>query len=303
MNSDSIDKTKKDKRYDRLTEKIVASYTTLGIINTGNVRLPSFQQIDKNLNRFKEILFPGFRGNLSETEMSNLSTTTTQRLEQLSHTLSHSILACLNWDNNDKATQEHADSITMALLNKIPQLRESLLKDAEALFKGDPAAKSLLEIVFSYPGFQAIMVYRIAHELYLKKVPLIPRMMSEIVHSDTGIDIHPGATVGHSFCIDHGTGIVIGETAKIGNHVKLYQGVTLGAFSVEKSKCSNQRHPTLKDHVTVYARSTILGGNTIIGKNCIVGGNVWLIESMPDNTTIYVSMGDKQVLKQRQSLQ
>lgn len=301
MNSNSIDKTKKDKRYDRLTEKIVASYTTLGIINTGNVRLPSFQQIEKNLNRFKEILFPGFRGSLSETEMSNLSTTTTQRLEQLSYTLSHSILACLNWDNNDKATQEHADAITLALLNKIPQLRESLLKDAEALFKGDPAAKSLLEIVFSYPGFQAIMVYRIAHELYLKKVPLIPRMMSEIVHSDTGIDIHPGATVGHSFCIDHGTGIVIGETAKIGNHVKLYQGVTLGAFSVEKSKCSNQRHPTLKDHVTVYARSTILGGNTIIGKNCIVGGNVWLIESMPDNTTIYVSMGDKQVLKQRQS--
>jgi serine O-acetyltransferase len=285
--------------YEPLIQKITSSYKTLGLINAGeHAVFPSFNDIQSILSCFKEVLFPGFLG-ASKTDIDDLEMMTRQRVTYLDQIVSNAILSCLNWENRVENPSEDAQFITHLLLIQLPQLRESLINDANAILNGDPAANSLVEIVLSYPGFQAIMVYRIAHILYHQKVPLIPRMMSEIVHSETGIDIHPGAVIGHSFCIDHGTGIVIGETATIGNYVKLYQGVTLGAFSVDKSSSLDKRHPTLKDHVTVYARSTILGGNTIIGKNCTVGGNVWLIDSMADNTTIYVSMNDKQVIKPR----
>ena len=177
---------------------------------------------------------------------------------------------------------------SLALLRALPGLKRCLDQDAQAAYRGDPAAGSLAEIRLSYPGFHAIVVHRIAHFLYTRGVPLIPRMMSEDIHSQTGIDIHPGATIGASFFIDHGTGVVIGETTVIGAHVKLYQGVTLGALSLLDRNAPGvaKRHPTIEDHVTIYAGATILGGDTVIGEGSIVGGNVWLTQSVPPHTKI-----------------
>ncbi len=191
-----------------------------------------------------------------------------------------------------------AESTVISLLDEIPHLREMLLLDAKAAFEGDPAARSLEEIILSYPGFEAITVHRIAHFLHINGVPLIPRIMSEYVHGKTGIDIHPGATIGKSFCIDHGTGIVIGETTEIGNNVKIYQGVTLGAISVKKDLCDKKRHPTIEDDVTIYAGASILGGKTVIGKGSIIGGNVWLTESVPAGSTTIAKQETLQPRKQ-----
>jgi serine O-acetyltransferase len=200
---------------------------------------------------------------------------------------------CLNEDN----CKIKAKQITLDLLENIPGLRQDLKLDIRAIFLGDPAAVNEAEIILSYPGFLAITVYRIAHYLYAKEVPLIPRLMTEIAHSQTGIDIHPGAVIGQSFCIDHGTGIVIGETAELGNNVKLYQGVTLGALSVpDRDNSKGKRHPTLKDNIVVYAKTTILGGDTIIGENSVIGGNTWITSSVPANSKIYF-VGEKQVHK------
>ncbi|MDA1353332.1 MAG: serine acetyltransferase [bacterium] len=186
-------------------------------------------------------------------------------------------------------------SARQSFYHQLPIIKSVLLKDAEAIYKGDPAAASMTEIILCYPGFWGIFVHRVAHELFKLKVPLIPRMMSEVVHSETGIDIHPGASIDAYFCIDHGTGIVIGETTVIGKWVKLYQGVTLGALSVPERGDLNKRHPTLKDGVTVYAGTTILGGRTIIGENTIIGGNVWLTESVAAGSKIYKHVGDQVV--------
>ena len=160
-------------------------------------------------------------------------------------------------------------------------------QDVDAMYDGDPAAKSKTEILRSYPGFYAISAYRIANLLHQLGVKLIPRMITEIAHSRTGVDIHPGASIGQYFCIDHGTGVVIGETTVIGHHVKIYQGVTLGALSVDKADADTKRHPTLEDGVVIYAGATILGGKTIIGKNSVIGGNVWLTKSVPANSKVY----------------
>jgi len=162
-----------------------------------------------------------------------------------------------------------------------------LLDDAQAINDGDPAAKSRDQVIRTYPGFLAIACYRIGHAFCQIGVPLLPRILTEYAHSRTGIDIHPRATIGTQFCIDHGTGIVIGETTIIGNNVKIYQGVTLGALSVKKEMAKIKRHPTIEDNVIIYAGATILGGNTIIGKNSIIGGNVWLTESIPPNSRVY----------------
>ncbi|GJM34023.1 MAG: serine acetyltransferase [Saprospiraceae bacterium] len=172
-------------------------------------------------------------------------------------------------------------------LDQLPALRKALLIDAEAILAGDPAAPSKTEVIRSYPGFFAIAVHRLAHEFYCMKVPLIPRILSEHAHSQTGIDIHPGASIGPRFCIDHGTGVVIGETVVIGNHVKVYQGVTLGALSVRKEMAKTKRHPTIEDNVVIYSGATILGGDTIIGHDSIIGGNVWITRSVPPNSRIY----------------
>jgi len=276
-------------------ENILRSYRETGIINISDgVHYPSKQTLIDCLELIKEILFPGFFGAVALKEIS-LDELTEKRLIQLSEYLLHAVFECLYWNPEKEVNvskeeaQKQAQYIIDAFFETIPALREQLKDDAMATYEADPAAKSLVEVILSYPGFLAVMVYRVAHFFYLQKVPLIPRMLSEIVHLQTAIDIHPGAKIGSSFCIDHGTGVVIGETAVIGNNVKLYQGVTLGAFSVKDKNTSDKRHPTIEDGVTIYSMSTILGGDTVVGKGSIVGGNVWLTRSIPDHSKIYVS--------------
>ena len=179
------------------------------------------------------------------------------------------------------------NEVVRTFFDSLPRLHERLEHDITAMYDGDPAAKSTSEVVRTYPGFYAIAAYRIAHELHRLGVEGIPRVITEHAHGKTGIDIHPAAKIGEHFCIDHGTGIVIGETAVIGNHVKIYQGVTLGALSVEKSDADKKRHPTIEDNVIIYAGATILGGDTIIGHHSVIGGNVWLTKSVPPNSKVY----------------
>jgi len=183
------------------------------------------------------------------------------------------------------------ETVVLGLLREIPNLRAMLSKDVLAAFQGDPAANSVEEVIFSYPSIEAITTHRIAHVLYAEGVPMLPRIMSEHAHAATGIDIHPGAQIGESFFIDHGTGVVIGETTVIGNRVKIYQGVTLGALSLARgvpgtTKSGGKRHPTLEDDVTIYAGATILGGDTVIGASSVIGGNAWLVESVPPGSRI-----------------
>jgi serine O-acetyltransferase len=190
--------------------------------------------------------------------------------------------------NATKACQDcNNQERSKIFFNNLPELYALLNTDIKAIMEGDPAAKSEFEIIRAYPGFYAISFYRLAHALLQLEIPLIPRILTEYAHSRTGIDIHPGAQVGEYLYIDHGTGIVIGETTKIGNYVKLYQGVTLGALSVDKSMASLKRHPTVEDNVVIYSGATILGGETVIGNNSIIGGNVWLTKSVPPYSTVY----------------
>ncbi len=186
-------------------------------------------------------------------------------------------------ETSGSANQQVAESF----FDQLPALHKKLSQDSQAMFNGDPAAKSPHEIIRSYPGFYAISAYRIAHALRALNISIIPRLITEHAHGKTGIDIHPGATIGDYFCIDHGTGVVIGETTIIGNHVKIYQGVTLGALSVKKEDAELKRHPTIEDNVVVYAGATILGGKTIVGANSIIGGNVWLTRSVPPLSKVY----------------
>lgn len=172
-------------------------------------------------------------------------------------------------------------------VEQLPRVHDLLMKDAEAISAGDPAARDTREVIRTYPGFYAVAIHRMAHEFHKLEVPLIPRILSEFAHSQTGIDIHPGATIGENFCIDHGTGIVIGGTSLIGNNVKIYQGVTLGALSVRKDLAETKRHPTIEDNVVIYAGATILGGDTVVGEGSIIGGNVWLPKSVPSGSRVY----------------
>ena len=187
--------------------------------------------------------------------------------------------------NNSK--EENVEKKAQTFMSKIPHIHDMLWDDAEAIFKGDPAAESVDEVILAYPGFMAIFIYRLAHELYKLKIPIIPRILTEHAHQITGIDIHPGAEIDSPFFIDHGTGIVIGETTIIGKNVKIYQGVTLGALSVDKSLVHSKRHPTIQDDVIIYSQAVILGGDTVIGKNCIVGGNAWVTQSIPSNSVVF----------------
>ena len=181
----------------------------------------------------------------------------------------------------------HGNDTTDTFFEQLPATAEKLISDAQFILDYDPAANSIEEVILSYPGFYAIAVYRLAHLLYKQKIEILPRMMSEIAHSKTGIDINAGATIGYPFFIDHGTGIVVGETTIIGNYVKLYQGVTLGALAVRKEDAETKRHPTIEDNVVIYAGSTILGGDTTVGHDCIIGGNTWITESVPSFSVVY----------------
>lgn len=194
--------------------------------------------------------------------------------------------------------KEHSIDRGRSLLAALPQVHQQSLEDADAILAGDPAAESLDEVIAAYPGFLAVAMHRLAHAVHLLDVPIVPRLMAELAHSRSGVDIHPGATIGRALCIDHGTGIVVGETAVIGDNVKLYQGVTLGALSVTKAAAGTKRHPTIGDRVVIYANATVLGGDTTIGADSIVGGNVFLTSSVPADSIVYQT-GGYRVRRQR----
>ncbi|EAR15661.1 MULTISPECIES: serine O-acetyltransferase EpsC [Robiginitalea] len=204
-----------------------------------------------------------------------------ENLEQLEQSFEELVeLAC--WEKDKPCSEVWAQYVGL-----LPEILEKLNLDARAISACDPASLSLEEVYMAYPGFYAIAIYRLAHELYRMGFPLVPRLMTEYAHSRTGVDINPGAQIGRSFFIDHATGVVIGETAVIRDHVKIYQGVTLGALYVAKNLQQTKRHPTIEDHVTIYANATILGGDTVIGANSVIGGNAWLTESVPANSTVF----------------
>ncbi len=191
---------------------------------------------------------------------------------------------------NGSSSNENMTGIVEDFIEEIPAINDMLWNDANEIYKGDPAAESIDEVILAYPGFTAIAIYRFAHKLYELNVPIIPRILTEYAHELTGIDIHPGAKIGSPFFIDHGTGVVIGETTEIGKNVKIYQGVTLGALSVEKSMSKSKRHPTIQDNVIIYSQAVILGGDTVIGNNSIIGGNAWITQSIPANSFVSSKM-------------
>jgi serine O-acetyltransferase len=236
-------------------------------------KLPSPKKVSNWVENILAILFPGaceinFE---SESEIEYF-------LNQLKNDLKNILLF-------NEITEK--SNVIKSFFAELSNIKAMLDKDIEGIFQGDPAAKSYAEITRAYPGFYAIASHRIAHFLYEKNVEIIPRMIGELSKSKTGIDIHPGAKIGEYFCIDHGTGVVIGETSIIGSHVKLYQGVTLGALSIAKQDAAMKRHPTIEDNVVVYAGATILGGKTIVGKNSVIGGNVWITKSVPAESKLY----------------
>jgi len=284
-----------DKKIENLVGKIGRTYkgdTGINFIDVSN--LPVRDKILEILGLLTELLFPGYTGKRAVTK-SNINFVIGDILCQVYSELSEQIerayrYRCRMEECDTGDCRRIAEDATEHLLSQLPKIRELLKGDVGAAFDGDPAAKSYEEIVISYPCIVAIATYRIAHELYVKQVPLIPRIMTECAHAKTGIDIHPGAKIGKNFFIDHGTGVVIGETTVIGDNVKIYQGATLGALSFPKDERGNiikggKRHPTIEDNVTIYAEATILG-NVVIGENAIIGGNVWIKESVPAGVTV-----------------
>lgn len=249
------------------------------------LRLPDRSAIIALLKELRRLFFPAYFGDpqLMALPAENYAALLLERIET---GMTAQIALALPDGETAQAAQ-----ITESIMAELPRIQQMLLTDIEATFDGDPAAANKEEIIFAYPGLFAIFVYRIAHELYLRQVPMIPRMMTEYAHSRTGIDIHPGAQIGPWFFIDHGTGIVIGETTVIGSHVKLYQGVTLGALSPRAGHASlpGKRHPTVCDYVTIYSGASILGGKTVIGEHSVVGGNAFLTDSVADNTRVVIT--------------
>ncbi len=287
-----------DKRLDELTAALSPCRECAAIANTAReVDLPGRKAVVAVLDDLMSVLFPGCHGHAPiahetcEAQLkTSLRTIATALQDQTRRVFVYQCKydRCIDCGDCRKAANE----AVAAFLEHLPAIREILHQDIQAAYEGDPAARSAMEVVMSYPGLYAIAVHRLAHALYAQKVPLIPRVMSEEAHSRTGIDIHPGATIGPGFFIDHGTGVVIGETCTIGTNVKLYQGVTLGALSFEKDAEGHlvkgvKRHPNVEDNVVIYAGATILGGDTVIGKGAVIGGNVWLVHSVPPGATVY----------------
>lgn len=282
----------------KLVDQLLDSYKDVGGINKADVSIfPNRENVVAVINDLQSLVFPGYR-TAEEINDQNIRYITGQRINRVADVLTKEIQKALIYDktiHNKNVTEdeiknsdcfEQAERITLSLLNSLPEIRRTIHLDVNALYEGDPAAKSDEEVIVSYPGLEAIVVYRLAHFIHKNKVPVIPRIMTEYIHGKTGIDIHPGATIGESFFIDHGTGIVIGETTIIGKNVKIYQGVTLGALSVQKNYQNKKRHPTIEDNVTIYANATILGGETVIGKGATIGGNTWIVKSVPAGTIV-----------------
>ncbi|MCA8985416.1 MAG: serine O-acetyltransferase EpsC [Planctomycetaceae bacterium] len=298
----------------QITEQIVESYHDIGTINhLGHCPLPSYSAVVGLLEDLTEILYPGYRRR-QNLHFGNVVYHVGDLLDSLHDSLTQQICRALRHDFTTRTDTQcenvverdfeaDAQEIAIDFLKCLPAVRAILARDVQAAFDGDPAAGNLDEIIFSYPGLQAITVHRLAHELYRRKVPFIPRMMSEWSHAQTGIDIHPGATIGHSFFIDHGTGVVIGETCDIHPHVKIYQGVTLGALSFAKDGegkliRGQKRHPTIGEGVVIYANATILGGDTVVGAQSVIGASVSLTKSIPPNTIVTI---EKPSLKFREA--
>lgn len=278
-----------------LTDRVVETYTEYSKINhLGHSSLPSPEVVVAIIEDLKEVLYPGYGrrqnlhfGNVAYHVGDIIDGLHDKLTDQFARALRHECSAAELEEDFQAAGQQRA----MQFLERLPDVRAVLADDVQAAYDGDPAAKSLDEIIFCYPGVEAVTIYRLAHEAFLLDVPLIPRMMSEYAHQKTGVDIHPGARIGRSFFIDHATGVVIGETTDIGDRVKLYQGVTLGALSFPKDANGNiirgmKRHPTIENDVVVYANATILSGTTVIGHHSVVGSNVWLTESVAPYTVV-----------------
>ena len=290
----------KERQIGEIVDDVLKSYEQHGVLeHLATKPMPSREAVISILEGLQAVLFPLHfsprkldRGNITYYIGDTVDGILTLLAEQIAKSFQHECPDPGRRHEACDACMGRGRRETAAFLAKIPALRDMLAGDMQAAYDGDPAAKSFDEIVFSYPGFHAIVVYRIAHELHLQQVPLVPRIMTEHAHSATGVDIHPGAAIGHSFFIDHGTGVVIGETTEIGDNVKIYQGVTLGALSFPKDAQGNiirnrKRHPTIEDNVTIYSGATILGA-TVIGKGAVIGGNVWLTGPIPPGTKVVI---------------
>ena len=263
-------------------------------------RMNPFAHPDKEvvidmIGKLMRIVYPGFSRD-KNYRIYNTHHNLSMLIEDVMYNMVKQLTMVFRADMEEQQAQEKAQQVSLDFFRAIPALRDVIQTDVEAFYDGDPAAYSTDEIVYCYPGIFAITVYRLAHVLYTMGVPLLPRIMTEHAHSETGIDINPGATVGKYFFIDHGTGIVIGETTVIGDHVKVYQGVTLGALTTRggQSLRGKRRHPTIEDNVTIYAGASILGGDTVIGRDCVIGSNVFITHSIPASTTVSVKSQELQ---------
>lgn len=285
--------------YDKLEaviNRVAADYDgSKEIDNLESAALPNRRAVIEALNHLKPVIYMGFYSTRSLNKL-NLRYAVSEHLYPAFETLAEEIHRALAYQRMcgracPPSEAAWAEEVVLRLFDKLPDLRQRLNEDVAAAYQGDPAAKGIEEVIFSYPAIQAITTFRIAHELYKEHVPMIPRIMTEHAHGKTGINIHPGAEIGRRFFINHGTGTVVGETTTIGDNVKLYQSVTLGALSLPRDAAGDlirygKRHPTLEDNVTIYSGATVLGGETVIGKGSVIGGNVWLTESVPPYSKI-----------------
>ncbi|MEI6341057.1 MAG: serine O-acetyltransferase EpsC [Verrucomicrobiota bacterium] len=287
-----------------LTDALLVSYRQHGGINhVDGANLPSRGAVVDITLALLRLLFPGFFDD-AVVHASELKADTVLRMDSVAGRLEDEVcksLGCFDAGRSTAEDRSRARALVGEFLRRLPSIRALLQTDVEAAFQGDPAARSREEIITSYPFIEAIAVQRLAHELHRQGVPLLPRMMTEWAHGRTGIDIHPGARIGSHFFIDHGTGTVIGETCVLGNHVKVFHGVTLGATSTSGGQAlrGRKRHPTIEDHVTIYSGAVILGGETVIGRNSTVGGNVFLLHSVPPDSTVVIEENRVRVLPKR----
>ena len=282
-------------RINKLTKNIISDYVENRTIDEVKpFDHPDDEAIKDIVESLRKIIFPGYFRN-KNYRVYTLRNNMGMLIEDVFFKLIRQISIVLRYDekyvdHTENFIAEKAEEIAFEFMNRIPKIREFIETDVQAAYDGDPAAYNKDEIIYSYPGLYAILVNRIAHELFLLEVPLIPRIMTEYAHSKTGIDIHPGASIGKYFFIDHGTGIVIGETTIIGNNVKVYQGVTLGALSTRggQSLKNKKRHPTIEDNVTIYSGASILGGETVVGKDVVIGGNAFITKSVPEGAKVSI---------------
>lgn len=299
--------TDEERQIKEVVNKITLNYQKSDLLCLNKtMHLPNRNEIIKIIKNYRKIIFPGYFEDIS-LSYSYADYYVGSLLVDIQNQLRKQIILAESYIHGEELSEEEiikkADEICFHLIKRTPYIQEMLLKDVQAIFDGDPAANNKEEIIFSYPGFFAIYVYRLAHELYLQKVPFIPRIMTEYAHGKTGIDINSGAKIGEYFFIDHGTGVVIGETTKIGNHVKLYQGVTLGALSTRSGQQLKdiKRHPTIENNVTIYSGATVLGGETVIGEYTVIGGSAFITSSIPAYTKVSIVSPELKIKNQNSS--